>query len=105
MLVHAEVPEHASSFFFGRSSQNGIYASDVEDLGLRGTACTIHLPTGTLQAIIPIPGAHMVYNALAGAAVGMRLGLSLDEIRAGIETLRPVSGRRQRHRNRTLYAD
>ena len=33
MLVHAEVPEHASSFFFGRSSQNGIYASDVEDLG------------------------------------------------------------------------
>lgn len=93
MLVHAEVPEHASSFFFGRSSQSGIYASDVEDLGLRGTACTIHLPSGTLRAIIPIPGAHMVYNALAGAAVGMRLGLSLDEIRSGIEALRPVSGR------------
>ena len=93
MLIHADVPEHASLFFFGQSGSRDIYASEIEDLGLRGTACTIHLPIGELRAVIPIPGAHMVYNALAGAAVGMRLGLTLDEIKAGIEALRPVSGR------------
>lgn len=35
----------------------------------------------------------MVYNALAGTAVGLALGLTLDEIKAGIEALEPVSGR------------
>ena len=41
----------------------------------------------------PIPGRHMVYNALAGTAVGLSLGLTTDEIRQGIESLLPVSGR------------
>ena len=35
----------------------------------------------------------MVYNALAGTAVGLALGLTLKEIQAGIEALKPVSGR------------
>ena len=48
---------------------------------------------GRFTATIPIPGHHMVYNALAGTAVGLALGLTLDEIRTGIETLKPVSGR------------
>jgi len=42
---------------------------------------------------IPMPGSHMVYNALAGAAVGQIYGLTLEEIRAGIESLQPVAGR------------
>ena len=35
----------------------------------------------------------MVYNALAGALVGQELGLSVEEIKEGIEALVPVSGR------------
>ena len=35
----------------------------------------------------------MVHNALAGVAVGLSLGLTTEEIRAGIESLTPVSGR------------
>ncbi|MCD7716717.1 MAG: UDP-N-acetylmuramoyl-tripeptide--D-alanyl-D-alanine ligase [Lachnospiraceae bacterium] len=42
---------------------------------------------------IPIPGEHMVRNALAAAAVGLHYGLTTEEIRAGIESLQPVSGR------------
>ncbi|MCD7882091.1 MAG: UDP-N-acetylmuramoyl-tripeptide--D-alanyl-D-alanine ligase [Lachnospiraceae bacterium] len=42
---------------------------------------------------IPIPGVHMVRNALAATAVGLHYGLTLEEIRAGIESLQPVSGR------------
>ncbi|MDD3402095.1 MAG: UDP-N-acetylmuramoyl-tripeptide--D-alanyl-D-alanine ligase [Hespellia sp.] len=79
--------------FFGLSNDKDYYATDLINLGLKGTTCTIHTPFGTLTATIHIPGAHMVYNALAGTAVGCKLGLSLDEIRAGIEALVPISGR------------
>ena len=47
----------------------------------------------SIEVTIPIPGHHMVYNALAGALVGRELGLNADEIKAGIEALVPVSGR------------
>ena len=36
---------------------------------------------------------HMVSNALAGAAVGYKLGLNLEEIRQGIESLTFMPGR------------
>ena len=35
----------------------------------------------------------MVYNALAGTAAGLAYGLTTEEIRKGIESLQPVSGR------------
>ena len=48
---------------------------------------------GAFSALIPIPGRHMVYNALAGTAVGCMYGLTLEQIKQGIETLQSVSGR------------
>ena len=41
----------------------------------------------------PGAGTHMVHNALAAAAVGLVYGLTPDQIREGIESLQPVSGR------------
>lgn len=79
--------------FFGKDSHNAFYADEIQSLGLKGTSCQIHTPSGDFTAVISIPGAHMVYNALAGTAVGMELGLTLDEIRSGIEALQPVAGR------------
>ena len=35
----------------------------------------------------------MIYNALAGACTGLALGLSLEEIKAGLAALRTISGR------------
>ena len=35
----------------------------------------------------------MVLNALAATAVGRKLGLTMEEIKTGIEALEPVSGR------------
>ena len=79
--------------FFGLDPSCDLYASDIENLGLDGTRCTFVTKSGKFQAHIPIPGRHMVYNALAGTAVGLALNLTLDEIKAGIESLLPVSGR------------
>ena len=79
--------------FFGLSAKLDAFADDIRSLSLKGTACNIHLGEKSFSAVIPIPGHHMVYNALAGALVGRELGLTNDEIKAGIEALVPVSGR------------
>ncbi|MGI6094859.1 MAG: UDP-N-acetylmuramoyl-tripeptide--D-alanyl-D-alanine ligase [Lachnospiraceae bacterium] len=79
--------------FFGIHEKTFIYADEIESKGLKGIACRIHVGEESFSALIPIPGRHMVYNALAGTAVGYIYGLTLDEIRKGIESLQPVSGR------------
>ena len=79
--------------FFGKDPHNAFYADEIQSLGLKGTSCKNHTPAGDFTVIISIPGAHMVYNALAGTAVGIELGLTLDEIKTGIEALQPVAGR------------
>ncbi len=79
---------------FGTSPDNDFYADHIEPQGLKGTACTIHLKDGqSFDCLVPVPGLHMVSNALAGAAVGFTLGLTPDEIKAGIEGLPSIPGR------------
>lgn len=79
--------------FFGLDSSNDVYAEQVTDLGLDGLQCTISTPAGKFFTHIHIPGMHMVYNALAGTCVGLACGLTLDEIKAGIEHAETISGR------------
>lgn len=79
--------------FFGTDSQNDIYAKNVENLGLDGLNCEIVTPVGEFPVHIPIPGMHMVYNALAGTCVGLVCRLTLPEIKTGIENAQTISGR------------
>ncbi len=79
--------------FFGLSEDRDLYATDIENLGLDGIKCKLVFGSQSTEVTIPIPGIHMVYNALAGAAVGLTLGLTWEEIQAGIQSLTPVSGR------------
>ena len=52
------------------------------------------MPNGTsFDCVVPLPGIHMVSNALAGAAVGYSLDLTNEEIKAGIENLPSIPGR------------
>ena len=70
-----------------------IYATDVVNLGFEGMEANIHTPQGTFKANITIPGEHNVYNALAATAVGLELGLSLEEIQKGIAEAKTIAGR------------
>ena len=79
--------------FFGMDTQSEVWADEVENHGLAGTQCRIHLEGEAFSVRIPIPGEHMVSNALAAAAVGKCYGLSAEEIRKGIEGLEAISGR------------
>lgn len=78
---------------FGMDDSNDIYAKNVENLGLDGLKCEISTPAGDFAAHIHIPGMHMVYNALAGTCVGLACGLTLEEIKTGIEQAQTISGR------------
>ena len=68
--------------FFGLNSERDVYADQVESKGLKGVACRIHLGEDAFDVLVPTPGIHMVYNALAAAAVGRIYGLTIEEIRS-----------------------
>ncbi len=73
--------------------RKSVYATEMENLGFSGTKAVIHVGERSFQTVIPIPGDHNVYNALAAVSVADRLGLSLEQIRAGIERAGTISGR------------
>ncbi len=79
--------------FFGRQENNQIYATDIISRGLEGTSCVIHRGGETIDVLIPIPGGHMVQNALAAATVGTVLGFSAQLIQQGITAAKTIRGR------------
>ena len=80
--------------WYGLDSKNDFWADNLVSLGLKGTRCDIHTPQGDLHGVtVGMPGRHMVYNALAGAAAGMVYGLTLEQIKRGIETSETLAGR------------
>lgn len=79
--------------FFGVENKAGIWADEIRPEGLKGISCRIHAGEDSFTVLIPIPGQHMVYNALAGTAVGLTYDMTLAEIKKGIESLQSVSGR------------
>lgn len=82
--------------FFGMGDQNDVYPRHMESHGLAGSDVTIAAWQEdnfiTIQAHVPMPGKHMITNALAAAAIGQDLGLHAEEIARGIEAFRPVAG-------------
>ena len=92
-LATVETVQGKKPVFFGLNPSCPIYADKIEGQGLKGISCTIHTPKGEFSVLVPIPGQHMVYNALAGTAVGLAYGMELEQIRAGMESLQSLSGR------------
>ncbi len=85
--------EGTKPVFFGLDTQREIYADGLVSHGLKGVSCRIHLGEEAFEVLVPMPGRHMVYNALAAAAVGRVYGLTTEEIKRGIESLEAISGR------------
>lgn len=82
--------------FFGLEANErfSAYSSNVTDLGMEGSRITIKFRDGKeLEALIPVAGAHMVNNALAAALAGKALGMTMEEIKRGIESYETIPGR------------
>jgi UDP-N-acetylmuramoyl-tripeptide--D-alanyl-D-alanine ligase len=59
------------------------------------TRYTLVAPQGAIPIELHLAGTHNVLNSLCDAAAACAAGASLDEVRAGLATMRPVSGRLQ----------
>lgn len=89
--IDGQIPFHKR--WYGIRNQRDLYATEIVPVGITGSRCTVHTPHGSFAAEIPLPGEHMVLNALAAAAVGMDMGLTLQEIAAGIAGFVPTKMR------------
>jgi len=70
-----------------------VYADSVESKGLFGSTALMHSKGEVTPINVPLPGAHMVINAMAAALVAELLDLSKEQICKGIETVEAVGGR------------
>jgi UDP-N-acetylmuramoyl-tripeptide--D-alanyl-D-alanine ligase len=79
---------------------NGRGLVRAEDLRLEAERTIFNLVIegeGTSEVSLPVPGKHMVTNALLAAGVGWKLGVPIAEIAAGLSTAKLTSGRLHRY--------
>lgn len=89
-----EIRGHRPHFFgFGGSPDQEVSAQEIEGRGLWGSDAVLKMKGGSFRVHVPLPGIHMVLNAAAAACVGGLLGLTKEQIAAGIEKIAPVNGR------------
>lgn len=98
--------------FYGMGEGKAVYATDVKAVGLTQTKAVIHIaasngqPEKAFEVEIPIAGEHNVYNALAAVAVAKELGLTVAEMKCGIEGVSTIGGRSNLiHRNGMTIID
>lgn len=68
-------------------------AISIVNNGLLGSRATIVGGGMECEVNVPLPGAHMVYNALTAAAVGRIFGMDAKEIADGIGHVKATGGR------------
>jgi UDP-N-acetylmuramoyl-L-alanyl-D-glutamate--2,6-diaminopimelate ligase len=85
----------AQRLSYGVQLDADLKASRVE-ASAQGLDMEATTPLGPLALHLPINGRWNASNALAAAATGVALGLSLQEIRQGLESFTGVSGRMER---------
>lgn len=80
--------------FFSTNDKNAkYYAENIKEKPLESISCIINTPKDSFEVNIPLPGLHMVSNALAATAVGEALGLTSAQIKKGIEEFKSAKMR------------
>lgn len=93
MLLNIDAKLKNDIIWYGIKSRRGIYAANLISRGLAGTSFALITDKGGIDIDVKAPGEHVVSNALAAAAVGLELGISLEDIKAGIEAFVPTGMR------------
>ena len=71
----------------------GVRVTDIDDRGLEGVACTVTIEGEHYRLTTSAPGRDMIYPMAMAAAIGRRLGLTGEEIAAGVEAYTTVGSR------------
>jgi UDP-N-acetylmuramyl tripeptide synthase len=70
-----------------------VIATQIELEGMKGSRLSIRTPQGNLELKLPLPGLYNAYNALAAIAAALQLGVALESVRSGLESMRAAFGR------------
>ena len=91
---------------YGISPKNDYRAVDIEKNGLEHVSFNAICPACSIKVELHVAGEHMIQNALASIAVGLSLGMTPEEISAGLESFQPARGRADIiHTNRFTLID
>jgi UDP-N-acetylmuramoyl-tripeptide--D-alanyl-D-alanine ligase len=85
-------------FSFGLNESADVAARNIQtEIINNAFTTTFDLVTSSavLKVNLKLAGQHNVLNALAATAAGLALDLSLEQIKAGLESVKPVTGRMQ----------
>lgn len=78
--------------YYGLGADAAIKAANIEVTGGRA-AFTAVTPAGEIDIKLPVPGRHNVLNSLAAVGIGLEAGLTLTQIKTGLEKTRLTSMR------------
>ena len=83
--------------FFGKDPHCNVCAEKIVDKGLDGTEFDMIMRDGggkmQIHVVLPVPGVQNVYNALAAADVGLKMGISPMQIKAAFLKMKNADGR------------
>ena len=71
----------------------GVRVTDIDDRGLEGVTCTVTIEGEHYRLTTSAPGRYMIYPMAMAAAIGRRLGLTGEEIAAGVAAYTTVGSR------------
>lgn len=71
----------------------GVRVTDIDDRGLEGVACTVTIEGEHYRLTTSAPGRYIIYPMAMAAAIGRRLGLTGEEIAAGVAAYTTVGSR------------
>jgi len=80
---------------YGVKSAAAFRVQQMQDLGIDGTAFTIHHGRHDEQFVLPLLGQHNVANAVAAIAVGVTHEIPWDQIREAVREMTPEKMRGQ----------
>ncbi|MBE6948939.1 MAG: UDP-N-acetylmuramoyl-tripeptide--D-alanyl-D-alanine ligase [Ruminococcaceae bacterium] len=78
---------------YGLSDKNDLWADNIKSNGLKGVTCDVHSKDSSFSLNVPAFGSHIVLAALAAGAIAKELGVSDEDIAAGVMDYAPVKGR------------
>ena len=82
----------------GKSEGCNVRVTDIVDRGIEGIDCTVTTEKDSYRLSVPSPGEYMIYSASMAAAIGEQLGLSREEIVAGVAAYQSTGSRMRRIR-------
>jgi UDP-N-acetylmuramoyl-tripeptide--D-alanyl-D-alanine ligase len=86
---------HGPVLGFGLGPGAALRATGRQNLGAGGQKANLHFQGRSWPLNLAVPGLHMLYNALAAAAVGLSLGVAPADAARALAEFRPIHRRSQ----------